>query len=83
MGCCALCGAMPIQTFLAKDACFDPDDLRVLGEAFSAALTKLRLYDRNDALVEEVARRIIRAALNGERNLIRLTEIGAGGREAS
>jgi len=31
-------------------------------------------------LVEQVARRIIRAALAGERDLIRLAEIGAGGR---
>jgi hypothetical protein len=52
-----------------------------MGEAFSGALAKLGLYDRNDALVEEVARRIMRAALAGERNLIRLTEIGAGGRD--
>jgi hypothetical protein len=74
---------MPIGRFLAQDTSFDPDDLRVMSEAFSAALAKLRLFDRNDALVEEVARRIIRAALNGERNLIKLTEIGAGGRDPS
>ena len=74
---------MAIRRFLGQDAPFDPDDLRVMGEAFSAALAKLGLYDRTDALVEEVARRIIRAALNGERNLITLTEIGAGGREPS
>ncbi len=72
---------MPIRSFLANDPSFDPDDLRVMGEAFSAALAKLGLYDRNDALVEAVARRIIRARLNGERNLIRLAEIGAGGRD--
>ncbi len=72
---------MPIRSFLANDPSFDPDDLRVMGEAISAALAKLGLYDRNDALVEAVARRIIRARLNGERNLIRLAEIGAGGRD--
>jgi hypothetical protein len=72
---------MPIRRFLGNDAVFDPDDLQVMGQAFSEALAKLGLYDRNDALVEEVARRIIRAALNGERNLIRLAEIGAGGRD--
>jgi hypothetical protein len=32
-------------------------------------------------LVEQVARRIIGAALTGERDPIRLAEIGAGGRE--
>jgi hypothetical protein len=74
---------MPIGRFMPDDAGFDPDDLRVMGEAFSAALAKLGLYDRNDALVEEVARRIIRARLNGERNVITLAEIGAGGRDPS
>jgi hypothetical protein len=73
---------MPIRRFLAKDTSFDPDDLKVMGDAFSAALAKLGLRDRNDALVEEVARRIVRAALNGERNVIRLTAIGAGGQDA-
>jgi hypothetical protein len=72
---------MPIRSFLGNEDSFTPDDLKVIGEAFSAALTKLGLHDRNDALVEQVARRIIRAALAGERDLIRLTEIGAGGRE--
>jgi hypothetical protein len=72
---------MPLQGFLGKDACFDPDDLRIMGEAFSAALGKLGLHDRNDPLVEQVARRIIGAALNGERNLYTLSEIGAGARE--
>jgi hypothetical protein len=74
---------VPIGDFVGKGAAFEPDDLKLMGEAFSAALAKLGLYDRNDALVEAVARRIIRARLNGERNLIRLTEIGAGGREPS
>ena len=72
---------MPIRNFLGNDNTFAPDDIRVMGEAFSAALTKLQLYDRKDALVEEVARRIVRAALAGERNLVKLTEIGVGGRE--
>ena len=71
---------MPIRSFLGNEDSFTPDDLKVIGEAFSAALTKLGLHDRNDALVEQVARRIIRAALAGERDLIRLAEIGAGGR---
>jgi len=71
---------MPIRSFLGNKDSFTPDDLKVIGEAFSAALTKLGLNDRNDALVEQVARRIIRAALAGERDLIRLAEIGAGGR---
>jgi hypothetical protein len=49
-----------------------------MGRAFTAALAKLGLNDRSDAMVEIVARRIVRAALCGERNVIALGEIGAG-----
>jgi len=52
-----------------------------MGKAFAAALAKLGLHDLKDPMTEIVARRIIRAALAGERNPITLTEIGAGGRE--
>jgi hypothetical protein len=34
-----------------------------------------------DPMTETVARRIIRAALAGERSVIKLTKIGAGGRD--
>ncbi|MBV9428106.1 MAG: hypothetical protein JO084_10310 [Bradyrhizobiaceae bacterium] len=50
-------------------------------DALSAALSKLGLVNRNDAMVEMVARRIVRAAFAGERNPIRLTEFGAGGQQ--
>ena len=72
---------MPINRYLGDNRAFDPDDLKAMGEAFSAALTKLGLHDLKDPMTEMVARRIIRAALAGERNPITLTEIGAGGRE--
>jgi len=53
-----------------------------MGMAFTAALAKLGLKDSDDdAMVETVARRIVLAALTGERSVINLTEIGAGGRE--
>jgi hypothetical protein len=52
-----------------------------MNAAFSAALTKLGLTDRHDPLVEIVGRRIVHAVLDDERDPIRLTEIGAGGRE--
>jgi hypothetical protein len=71
---------MPIRTFIGASGAFGPDDLKVMMEAFSAALTKLGLHDLKDPMTEIVARRIIRAALNGERNPIRLTEFGTGGR---
>jgi hypothetical protein len=52
-----------------------------MGKAFAAALAKFGLRDLKDPMTEMIARRIIRAALAGERNVIRLTELGAGGRE--
>lgn len=72
---------MTIHQFLGDKGAFGPEDLKAMGEAFSAALNKLGLSARNDPMVEMVARRIIRAALAGERDPIRLCEIGAGGRE--
>lgn len=72
---------VPIRQYLDDKRSFGPDDLKVMGDALTAALAKLGLNDRSDPLVEMVARRIIRAALDGERDLIRLSEIGAGGRD--
>ena len=70
---------MPICQYLGTDGSFDPEDLKVMGDAFAAALSKLGLKDRSDPMVEIVARRVIRAAMAGERNRIRLTEIGTDG----
>jgi len=72
---------MPIRQFLGRDAAFQPEDLKAIGDAFSAALSKLDLRDLKDPMTEIVALRIIRAAMAGERDPIRLSEIGAGGRE--
>ena len=38
-------------------------------------------YRPGTPMIETVARRIVRAALAGERNVFKLTEIGAGGRD--
>ena len=73
-------GVMPIRAFLDDKGAFGPEDLNAMGEAFSAALSKLGLHDLKDPMTEIVARRIIRAVLNGERDPIKLTEFGAGGR---
>jgi hypothetical protein len=70
---------MPTSLFLG--AAFTPEDLDAMNKAFSAALAKLGLSNLKDPMAETVARRIINAALAGERDPIRLTEIGAGGRE--
>jgi hypothetical protein len=73
---------MPIRQYLGTDSSFVPEDLNGVGEAFSAALHKLDLKDRSDPMVETIARRIIRAAMAGERNITRLTEIGINGHES-
>jgi hypothetical protein len=72
---------MPIRQFLGARA-LNHEDLDAMNKAFSAALQKLGLHDLKDPMTELVARRIIDAALAGERDPIRLTEIGAGGRES-
>lgn len=72
---------MPIREFIKDNGTFGPDDLKVIGDAFSATLVKLDLHDLKDPMTEMVARRIIRAALADARNLITLSAIGAGGRE--
>jgi hypothetical protein len=73
---------VPIRQYLATEGSFGPDDLKGIGDAFSAALHKLDLKDRSDPMVEIVARRIIRAAMAGERNIITLTQIGTAGAES-
>ena len=73
---------MPIRQYVGTDSPFAAEDLERIGEAFSAALNKLGLNDRSDPVVEIVARRIIRAAMAGERDPIKLTQIGTEGRES-
>ena len=70
---------VPLSQFLTDDTAFPPDDLTVIGSAFTQALAKLGLKDRNDPIVETVARRIIRAALDGERDPTNLCEIATAG----
>jgi hypothetical protein len=71
---------MPIRHFLGDNRSFTPEDLDAMGKAFTVALAQLGLHDLKDPMTEIVARRIITAALAGERDPIRLTEIGAGAR---
>jgi hypothetical protein len=73
---------VPLRQYLGTGNSFDPEDLKGISEAFAAALNKLDLKDRSDPMVEMVARRIIRAAMAGERNIIRLTEIGTADAES-
>ena len=59
---------MPLRQVLEKGAAFEPADLEVMTAAFSMALQKLELNVRDDPMVEQVGRNIIRAAMHGERD---------------
>ena len=69
---------MPIREFLHDIEAFRPEDVRIMGDAFDAALIRLGLHGQ-ERMAETVARRIIRAALAGELDVQTLTEIGIGG----
>jgi hypothetical protein len=70
--------AVPIREFLHDSNAFKPEDVSAMGEAFDAALIRLGLRGE-ERMAETVARRIIRAALAGKRDVQTLTEIGVGG----
>lgn len=71
-------GAVPIREFLHDSGAFRPEDVRTMGAAFDAALIRLGMRGQ-ERMAETIARRIIRAALAGVRDLQTLTEIGVGG----
>jgi hypothetical protein len=58
---------MPITPFLNGEH-FDPETKRIVGVAFEAARSSLRLSDVSDRVVEVVAKKIIELAKAGERN---------------
>jgi hypothetical protein len=64
---------MPITPYL-DGTCFDREIRRVMGVAFEAALSGLRLADPSDPIVAIVAEKIIELARAGERNPDRLCE---------
>ena len=51
---------MPIRQHLGDNRAFDPDDLKAMGEAFSAALNKLGLHA--PFTIEILVMRVIRRA---------------------
>lgn len=60
---------MPIRPFLEREqASFGPDDITLLSTAFEDCLATLGLTDRNDPVTTLVAKAIIEAARQGERD---------------
>jgi hypothetical protein len=72
---------VPIRKYLGDNPSFGPEDLDAMGKGIRRRFDKARFARQARRMVEMVARRIVRAALAGERSAIKLTEIGAGGRE--
>ena len=58
---------VPIQ-----DVCFDDKATLAMGAAFDQACSSLRHFARDEIVRELIAKRIIEAAKNGERDPIRL-----------
>jgi hypothetical protein len=65
---------MPIARLLA-DANFTPEQRHVLELAFSQALSKLNLVDRNDPICDIVARKVIEIASSGVTDAIAIAEM--------
>jgi hypothetical protein len=66
---------MPIRAFLDHSGAFAPDDVARLVAVFEDCLKELRLTNRDDPATALVAKAIIEAAKQGERDPNRLREI--------
>ena len=66
---------MPIRAFLEHSGAFAPDDVARLVAVFEDCLKELRLTNRADPATTLVAKAIIEAAKQGERDPKRLREI--------
>jgi hypothetical protein len=65
-----------ILPFIHARADFDDETTRLLGEAFDAARASLDGQDEPELFYEIIATRIVGAARKGERDPIRLRDIG-------
>jgi hypothetical protein len=66
---------MPIYALLRKDGVFTPEEVTVLGNVFDDVARTLGLVDRNDPLVEVVAKKIVEFAMAGIREPDRLKAV--------
>ena len=65
-----------ILPFIRPRTAFDDRMTRILGDAFDSACKELHDKGQPDLVHEVIARRIIDAAKKGERDPVRLREIG-------
>jgi hypothetical protein len=73
---------MAIRLLLEHDHAFGPDEIKLLVEAFEAALRSIGIRDRNDPTAIPIAKLIMELAKSGERDPVRLREgaVQAGSR---
>ena len=64
---------MAIYKLIANGS-FGPDEIKVMTEAYEAALIDLDLADRSDPLTELIAKSILNVTATGERNPILVKE---------
>jgi hypothetical protein len=65
---------MPIYPLLQSGG-FEPEHTQAMGTAFEDALVALGLKDRNDPLVEAVAKKVIEFGRQGVRNADQLRDL--------
>jgi hypothetical protein len=65
-----------ILPFIRNKSDFDDEATRLMGEAFDAACKGLRDTGQPSVVQEVIAKRIIKAAMKGERDLTRLRAAG-------
>jgi hypothetical protein len=65
-----------ILAFMHPGTVFDDEATRLLGEAYDAVCTDLQDTSQPDIVREIIARRILEAAKKGERDPIRLRDVG-------
>ena len=65
---------MPLTPYL-KEAVFEQKAIEAMNAAFEAACKSLKLFDRNDPIIEVLARKIIDIARSGERDPQRIHDL--------
>jgi hypothetical protein len=65
--------SMTVHRLIANGS-FGPDEIRVMSEAYEAALVVLRLNGAEDPVTELIARSIINVSASGERDPARMAD---------
>ena len=65
---------MTILPFVRPETTFDPDGVAIMSSAFDAALASLNDQNQSPTIREIIAKRIIAAAMKGERDPERLRQ---------